>query len=147
MRHKRTSPRYILIVLFINIPYLFNVDEVPHKIRTRDNFLLAALIHSECSICEYDEQVLVGLAVLNRNCQNIDSIIYEDGQFDGVNSSEFYVTKATLKLADSLIVNYTNFPKKLRKIKYFYNPKKSNNHTFFKTLKLVKKKKFHNFYK
>jgi hypothetical protein len=67
---------------------------------------LAALIHSECGICDQDEMIYVGATVLHRMEKRdltLHEVVHQKSQYAGVKTQHFYPTEKTLKIAKHLL--------------------------------------------
>ena len=112
--------------------------------------LLAAAINSECGICDFREKMLVGSVIMNRVNHNdfpnnIYEVIYQDRQFHGVHSSNFYHTEATIKVANIILTTGVYDSNVL----YFYNPEFSTNKPFLEAMKrrVLYRERYHFFAK
>lgn len=128
MEQYRTMKSTLLIItpiLFIFL-LIINLTEptgatlhVPVIEYDNDTFYLAALINSECGICDEEEKILVASTVLNRASEQgveIQAAIFQPNQYAGTKSRHFYCTDRNYRLSQSILNGTTQaYPK----IKYF----------------------------
>jgi N-acetylmuramoyl-L-alanine amidase len=136
----------IVFGLLLNFGFMFCKLSGQVSMSTQD--LLAAAINSECGICSFREKMLVGSVIMNRVNHddfpnNIYEVIYQDKQFDGVQSSNFYPTESTVKVANIILTTGVYDSNVL----YFYNPELSTNKPFLEAMKrrVLYREKYHFF--
>lgn len=127
---------------------LFGQNTVTHEfcesfeiVESEELLLLASIINAEAEGEPFEGKLGVGTVVLNRG-QDIRTVIFKRGQFDGVNG-RFYPTSASIRAAHLVLSGYRSFPPD---VLYFANPKTSTDTAWLKKLKLFKAINNHNFY-
>lgn len=129
----------LLVLLFIIACGFNNPD--------KDEHALASIITAECSVCDEEEQYLVGSVVLNRvdhwrYPNTVEEVISQENQFHAYCSQWYYPTKETLMVARKLIKGENrNY-----QVLYFYCPEKSNKELVkYWNKNLVYSGEFHNY--
>ncbi len=109
--------------------------------------LLSKIITSECSICSFEEQYLVGSVVLNRVDHErfpntVQGVIDQPHQFAGRRTRWFVTTPQTLKVAQDLLEGIGR-----DKIVYYFFRSDSRNQEFLRVMQkyYVYEKEFHIF--
>lgn len=104
--------------------------------KTQDKInTLAALLTSECALESNLGQYMVAQCVLDRTASkhypdNLEAVIYQRGQFDGLNTKWFYVTNKTYKVARDVIINNKRVVQDT--ILFYYNPRIATDTSFVK---------------
>lgn len=109
--------------------------------------LLAALLTSECQMCDEDEKMHIGSVVLNRMASGLfpecmEDVIYQPGQFDGVGTRLFYPAPENIGIAARLIMHGSTID---QSILFFYNRRDSKEFKWINKLRVVIECKHHNF--
>ena len=95
-----------------------------------DTEVLAKVIAAECSICSEEEQILVGMTILNRVSSviypgSIEEVVFQDFQFANIEHIDLDYYEEIVYIAEDLIINYLPANRPL-----FFVNKNSNNQKF-----------------
>ncbi len=105
----------IFIIILVSLVVGFLTKEVQKgpttestSVENKESILLAKIINAECKQCPIIEKLYVGSVVLNRSRilnQTINTVIYSENQFHGVNNSQYKEDVLSILLAQDLLEN------------------------------------------
>jgi spore germination cell wall hydrolase CwlJ-like protein len=96
---------------------------------------LSCIIHAEANSKDKEDMYLVGSTILNRMehgrfPSTVDSVISQDGQYDGYLAKKFYRTS----LSDSVAIDLLNGKNRNYCALFFYNPTTATDKAFIRFL-------------
>jgi hypothetical protein len=122
----------LFIKIFISIALMLGCGKKKEPIITiycvnNDIEILGKLIAAECSICSEEEQILIGMTVLNRVGHlrypgSIEDVVFQEFQFTSIEHIDLDDYIGLRELTEDLIDNYIPTARPL----YFVNKRSTN---------------------
>jgi len=142
---------YYFIISYFMLPPDFGPVLVKDDVCVTDMAHLSCIIHAEANENDVCDMYLVGSTVLNRMEHgrfptSVDSVISQNGQYDGYLSKRFYRTEVTDSVANDLLCGRNRNCRVL----FFYNTVTATDKAFIhwleKNYKLIDFSESHMFY-